>query len=85
MAKPRSAVPAPSDETVYERHSAEELVALIHKSVFHDQRDPAYGAALELARRCPPTEDCTNCDGLGHNTAWPHTTCPVCHGRGVLS
>lgn len=28
-------------------------------------------------------DDCTNCDGKGHNTGWPHTTCPVCEGSGV--
>lgn len=34
-------------------------------------------------RYIPPTTkpgSCTNCDGLGHLTGWPHTTCSVCEG-----
>ena len=60
-----------------------ELVEVIHRSIFHDRTDPAYEAALELAAYLG--EPCTNCDGLGHNTAWPHTTCPVCNGSRVAA
>jgi rubrerythrin len=38
-------------------------------------------ARIALAAK-EPADDCSNCDGKGHNTAWPHTTCPVCEGSG---
>lgn len=28
-------------------------------------------------------EPCTDCDGRGHYTIWPHVTCPVCAGSGM--
>jgi DnaJ-class molecular chaperone len=27
-------------------------------------------------------DPCTDCDGKGFYTAWPHTTCPTCKGAG---
>jgi hypothetical protein len=30
-------------------------------------------------------EVCTDCDGAGYYTGWPHTTCPVCKGSGEVS
>jgi hypothetical protein len=42
---------------------------------------PSCGRVLQAVA----LEDCTECDGRGHYTVWPHVTCPTCKGTGRMA
>jgi DnaJ-class molecular chaperone len=45
-------------------------------------KEIATGQAI-LARALDRGEDCSNCDGRGFYSGWPHTTCPECKGSSI--
>ena len=70
------------DELLELRPFAERLREGLREVDAHLERHRYLEAHREVRALVPDDDQCDQCDGKGHYTTWPHTTCPACKGSG---